>query len=75
MSRSFKKTPIYKEGKSWKWEKTTMNRHNRTVARQAILDGKAPIPTDKKICSMDYDYCKHYIDKGSALEFPKLLRK
>lgn len=75
MSKSFKKNPICKEGKSWKWEKTLMNRHNRTVARQAIRDGKTPVPTDKKICSLDYDYCRYYIDKRTALEYPKLLRK
>ena len=75
MSRSFKKNPIYKEGKSWKWEKTLMNRHNRTVARQAIRDGKTPVPTDKKICSLDFDYCRYYKDKRTALEYPKLLRK
>lgn len=75
MSRSFKKNPIWKEGKSWRWEKTLMNRHNRTVARQALRDGKIPDPTNKKICSMDFDYCKYYIDKVEASKSPKLLRK
>lgn len=75
MSRSFKKKPIWKEGKSWRWEKTLMNRHNRTVARQALRDGKIPDPKNKKICSMDFDYCKYYIDKVEASKNPKLLRK
>lgn len=75
MSRSNKKHPFWKEGKSWRWEKKWMNRYNRNLAKQAIRNGEIPNPSCWKICSMDFDYEKCYIDKNLAQEFPKLLMK
>lgn len=74
MSRSVKKHPIWKYG-SWRWEKQTMNRYNRKIARQAMRNGLEPSPKEKKICSWDFDYCKSYLSKEYLRKWPYLIRK
>lgn len=75
MSRSVRKHRIAKAGDSWHWDKKMINRYNRNVARQSLRNDREPNPTDKKLCSIDYDYCKYYYTKDEIKEFPKVMRK
>lgn len=73
MSRSSKKHPFIKTGKSWKTWKRTLHKMNRAGESDDLRHGREP-KKFRTLKSIDYEFAKHYIAADDRMR-AKELRK
>lgn len=73
MSRSIKKHPFFKTGRSWKTWKRTLHKRNRASESDELRHGREP-EKFRTLKSMDYEFTKHYVPSDDE-EGAKELRK
>lgn len=73
MSRSIKKHPFLKTGKSWKNWKKTLHKKNRASENDDLRHGREP-RNFRTLKSLDHEFTKHYMSANDE-EGAKELRK
>ena len=73
MSRSIKKHPFFKTGKSWKTWKRMVHKMNRASENDNLRHGREP-EKFRTLKSIDYEFKKHYVSADDEVG-TKELRK